>query len=161
MRCRIGAMLDSVVKAEKETLVGISVSSVALLVLACLSVLALIFVGMALVVTLLDYEPHNIGWTIGAGFIACCGGVLCFFTFRARRALYEERVWALWIARTWAALLLVFGGLDLYQLHQPHTPTADEYFGIIYDPLLIVGGAVWLLYLWLPKVRARFGADQT
>ena len=154
-------MFDWVVKAEKETPVGISVSAVALLVLACLSVLVLMFVGMALVGTLLGYESHNIGWTVGAGFIACCGCVLCFFTFRAWRALYEERVWALWITRTWAVLLLVLGGLDLYHLQKPHAPTADEYFGIIYDPVLIIGGAVWLLYLWLPKVRARFGSEQT
>jgi hypothetical protein len=32
---------------------------------------------------------------------------------------------------------------------------------IVYDPVFIVGGAVWLLYLCLPKVGARFSARQT
>jgi hypothetical protein len=152
-------MFDSVVK--RETLVGISVSAVALLVLACFSVFGLMLFGMGFVRTLLGDKPNNIGWTVGAGFITCCGCVLCFLTFRAWRALYEERVWALWIARAWAALMALFGALDLYRLYSPHVPTADEYFGIIYDPMLIFGGVVWLLYLWLPKVKGRFRTNQS
>ena len=72
--------------------------------------------------------------------IACCGCALCFLIFRAWRALYEERAWALWIARAWAALMVLFGALDLHHLYKPHAPSADEYFGIIYDPVLIFGG---------------------
>jgi hypothetical protein len=151
-------MFDSDFDRDNRSLVGISVSAVSLLLLACLAGFCLMFFGMAYVGALLDGDLNSIGRGVGAGFITFGGYALCIVTFWAWKALYKERAWALWIARTWAVLLLVLGSSDLYRLHRPHTPTADEYFGILYDPVLIIGGAVWLLYLWLPKVRARFGA---
>ncbi|MGB6131182.1 MAG: hypothetical protein WBG54_05340 [Acidobacteriaceae bacterium] len=154
-------MFDSLVKIESKTLVGISVSALALLVLACCSVFGLMLFGMDFAGTLLADQPNNIEWTAGAGLIACCACVFCFLTFRAWRALYEERRWALWIARAWAALILLFGALDLDRLYRPHIPAADEYFGIVCDPVLIFGGILWLLYLWLPRVKGRFRTNQT
>lgn len=60
------------------------------------------------------------------------------------------------LARAWAVLLFVFGSADLYHLYHPHVPTPDEYFGILYDPVLMFGGAAWIAYLLLPKVKAHF-----
>lgn len=151
-------MFDSDFDRGNRSLLGICVSAVSLLVLACLAGFSLMFLGIAYVRALIGDDLYSIGQGVGAGFITFGGCALSIITFWAWKALYRERAWVLWIARTWAVLLLVLGWSDLYRLHRPHAPTADEYFGIVYDPVLIIGGAVWLLYLWLPKVRARFGA---
>lgn len=143
-------------KADKTTLVGISVSAVSLLALASLAALCLIAFSMSYFGILLSGSAPSIRWVIGTGFAMLCGWALCVPTFWAWRALNEERLWALWIARTWATLLAVSGAFDLYRMQRPHTPLPDEYFGVAVDPVLILGGAVWLLYLSLPKVRERF-----
>ena len=106
-------------------------------------------------------SQHGIAWKIGASIILASGSGFCLITFRAWKALYEEQAWALWVARTWAVLLLLFGATDLYHLYRPHTPIADEYFGILYDPLFIISGSAWLLYLVLPRVQARFRASRS
>lgn len=157
---RIASMFESDFERDTRPLVGISVSAVSLLALACLAAFLLIFLGMSYVGALLGGNHKGIGWIVGTGFITLGGGALCILTLWAWKALYAERRWALWIARSWAALLMLLGGLDLYHLHQPHTPAPDEYFGLVYDPLLLITGSVWLLYLWLPKVRERFRSRQ-
>lgn len=149
-------MFAGLSKADKTTLVGISVSAVSLLALASLAALCLIVFSMGYVGILLSGDAPSTRWVIGAGFTILCGWTLCVPTFWAWRALYEERQWALWIARTWATLLPLYGAFDLYRMQRPHTPVPDEYFGVAFDPVLILGGAVWLLYLSLPKVRERF-----
>ena len=160
-------MLAPDARQDAEPLVGISVSAVSLLALACLSGLVL-FPGGALflvkeffVGATLGGSQHGIAWKIGASIILASGSGFCLITFRAWKALYEEQAWALWVARTWAVLLLLFGATDLYHLYRPHTPIADEYFGIPYDPLFIIRGSAWLLYLVLPRVRARFRASRS
>ena len=160
-------MLVSDAKQDAEPLVGISVSAVSLLALACLSGLVLFSGGLLFLVKVFFVEAtlggsqHGILWKIGASIILASGSGFCVITFRAWKALYEEQAWALWVARTWAVLLLLFGATDLYHLYRPHTPIADEYFGILYDPVFILGGSAWLLYLVLPKVRARFRASRS
>lgn len=141
---------------DNRPLVGISVSAVSLLTLACVAGCCLAIFGLGYVGALFGGDLNSIGLTIAAGALTAGGCALCVVTFWAWKALYRERAWALWIARTWAIVLVVGGLLDFYHLHRPHTPAPDEYFGLIYDPVLILAGVIWLLYLWLPKVRARF-----
>lgn len=139
-------MFESDFGRDDRSLVGISVSAVSLLLLTRLAGFCLVLFGMTYLAALLVGHRGSLGWVIGVGFITFGGCAHCIVTFWAWRALYQERVWALWIARTWAALLLLSGGFNLYHLYRPHTSTADDYFGIVYDPVLIIGGAVWLLY---------------
>ena len=164
---KITSMLVSDAKQDAEPLVGISVSAVSLLALACLSGLVLFPGGLFFLVKVLFVgstlggTQHGIVWKIGATIFLASGFGFCVITFRAWKALYAEQAWALWVARTWAVLLLLFGATDLYRLYPPHTPIADEYFGLLYDPLFILSGSAWLLYLVLPKVRARFRASRS
>jgi hypothetical protein len=153
-------MFGSDLDRDDRPLIGVSVSAVSLLALAWIVGFCLIVFALAYVGTVLGGVHTGIGRGAGTGFIllAFCG--LCFVTFWAWKALYRERAWALWIARTWAALLLLLGGLDLYHLYRPHAPVPDEYFGIVYDPVLMICGTSWLFYLLLPKVRARFRTRQ-
>lgn len=152
---RIGSMFESDFDRDNHPLVGISVSAVLLLALACVAgCLAMLF-GMTCVGSLLGGDKIT-GRLLGFGLITIAGCAFCIVTFFAWKALYRERRWALWVARIWAALVPLLSGLDLYQMHQPHTPAPDEYFGNLCDPAFIIGGTMWLLYLWLPKVRAQF-----
>src|ERR1700691_2737411 len=122
-------MFASSNESDTESLIGISVSAVSLLALACFCALCVTILGMGYLGSLLGGQVHGLWWPLSRGFIISSVCVLCFFTFGAWKALYNRRTWALWLARAWAVLLFVFGAADLYHLYHPHVPTPDEYFG--------------------------------
>jgi hypothetical protein len=140
---------------DKNSLIGISVSVAALFLFACLSAVvsmccALAFFGSALA------PDHGVFTTAGLAFLSCGFALFSFFTFRAATALYQERSWALWIARIWGVLLIGLGAMIVYDLYHPHEPAPDEYYGILVAPVCIALGSCWMIYLALPHVRTRF-----
>lgn len=149
-------MFDSEFDRDSRPLVGISVSAVSLLALACIAGCCLAIFGFVYMGALMGGDLNRVGRAIATGFAVVIGFALCIVTFWAWKALYRQRPWALWIARTWAVLLIIGGAMDLCYVYLPHTPAPDEYFSLVFDPVLIFGGAAWLLYLSLPKVRQRF-----
>ena len=140
---------------DEGSLIGISVSVAALFLLAALSMVgamccALVFFGSAL-----SSGPH---WFMFGGWaILTCGfSRLGLLTFRAATALYQERNWALWIARVWGVSMIGLAAMTIYDLHHPHEPAADEYYGLLFAPPCMLLGVCWIIYLALPHVRARF-----
>ena len=140
---------------REDSLIGISVSVAALFLMACLLVVLAICCVLALFGSALSSDQS--AFVVAAWIVLVCTlNLFSFLTFRAARALYEERPWALWIARVWGALIIGLGVMIMCDLQYSHQPTPDEYYGILLALPSIFLGTCWTIYLALPHVRARF-----
>ena len=134
--------------------IGIRVSAIILVLLACALALCGLFCLIAFVISLIH---HGRGLATPSLFLG--GTVLCatsLVCFRAATALQSGRLWGAIVGTVCGGLAVSLGRLLVFDLFNPRRHSPDEYFLYPVAPIFLLLGAWLCLYLSRPHVRSLF-----